>query len=97
MSIDAWASAPEHTYPAPVRPATCGLPSCDHAQCVVARTGGEVLCRLAGGDWDALPPVARDHYAAIAFAGFVAMWEAAVEQDMTVHVETVPEEPATDV
>lgn len=96
MSIDAWAAPTEQaTYPAPVRPATCGLPACEHAQCEVAHTGGEVLCRLAGGNYDDLEQPAKDHYAAIAFSALVTMWDRAIEVGMTATV-TITEEPDHD-
>lgn len=95
MSIAAWASAPSHQTPEPVRPATCGADGCAHAQCEVAYTGGEVLCRLAGGDWAALPMPARDHYAAIAMAAMTTMWDRAVEVGMTADVTITDQEPST--
>lgn len=92
--MSAWAAAPSPAAaPPPLQAATCGAEECEHPQCEVADVGGELICRLAGGDYTVLSPAARDHYAAIAFAAFVAMWETAVEVGMTADVETIPEEP----
>lgn len=77
----AWAAAPA-SEPAPSEPVV-------GAQ-AVADVGARTLCALLPGwDYTSLDAATRAHLQEAVWQAFVAMWDAAVEQDLTVAAEHV--------
>lgn len=88
----AWAAAPAAAAPDPA-PTPAGMQA-------VALTGAITLCEQVHVDYTTLDPAARAHYQHIAVRVFLDMWDAAIEQNLTVAVEHVdadgtpiPQEP----
>lgn len=83
------AALPDAPEPLPVIVTTCPDPEC--VSCRVAAVGGATICRLAGVDYDALPPVAQGHYNHVATEVMAAMSDALIEWGVAVPVTEVPE------
>lgn len=76
-----WAAAPQRSA-APADTTLAG-------EAAVRDLGGRVLCEQADVAYDQLDAAAQTHYQSMAWAIFLAMWDSAIEHNVTVGVEHV--------